>query len=174
MNGANARTTRVNFQLYMNPMTMPPPIDARLCKTRAKRVPVACSINMTDLFIYLIYLFICKFTNRRTIKYYCTSEAVQMTLAAFQEHFSFNFLPKTVIRKFWRSQCAWQRRIWLHLEVSIALWSTSSSDIFINTVVQQDEKSSNGSKLSQQNRWWRIDLEAITVHKMSTVSNASL
>ena len=33
----------------------------------------------------------------------------QMTLAAFQEQFSFKFLPKTVIRQFWRSQCAWQR-----------------------------------------------------------------
>ena len=32
-----------------------------------------------------------------------------MTLAAFQEQFSFKFLPKTVIRQFWRSQCAWQR-----------------------------------------------------------------
>ena len=32
-----------------------------------------------------------------------------MTLAAFQEQFSFKFLPKTVIRKFWRSQCARQR-----------------------------------------------------------------
>ena len=33
----------------------------------------------------------------------------QMTLAAFQEQFSFKFLPKTVIRKFWRSQCARQQ-----------------------------------------------------------------
>ena len=32
-----------------------------------------------------------------------------MTLAAFQEQFSFKFLPKTVIRKFWRSQCERQR-----------------------------------------------------------------
>ena len=32
-----------------------------------------------------------------------------MTLVAFQEQFSFKFLPKTVIRQFWRSQCAWQR-----------------------------------------------------------------
>ena len=33
----------------------------------------------------------------------------QMTLAAFQEQFSFKFLPKTVMRKFWRSRCARQR-----------------------------------------------------------------
>ena len=33
----------------------------------------------------------------------------QMTLAAFQEQFSFKFSPKTVIGKFWRFQCARQR-----------------------------------------------------------------
>ena len=32
-----------------------------------------------------------------------------MTLAAFQGQFSFKFLPKTVIGKFWWSQCARQR-----------------------------------------------------------------
>ena len=32
-----------------------------------------------------------------------------MTLAAFQEHFSFKFFSETVIKKFWQSQCARQR-----------------------------------------------------------------
>ena len=33
----------------------------------------------------------------------------QMTLVAFQEQVSFKLFPKTVIGKFWRSQCARQR-----------------------------------------------------------------
>ena len=54
------------------------------------------------------YLFIRKFTSRRTI-IIVHLRGTQMTLAAFQEHFSFKFLPKTVIRKFWQSQFARHR-----------------------------------------------------------------
>ena len=60
------------------------------------------------LFIYsFIYLFVNLPVGAQLILLHLIG--AQMTLAAFQEQFSFKFLPKTVIRQFWRSQCAWQR-----------------------------------------------------------------
>ena len=64
--------------------------------------------NRLILFIYLFtYLFVNLPVGAQLILLHL--RGAQMTLAAFQEQFSFKFLPKTVIRQFWRSQCAWQR-----------------------------------------------------------------
>ena len=78
-----------------------------VCETRAesaRRSSMEWACNAPKFIYLFIYLFVNLQVGAQLILLHL--RGAQTTLAAFQKHVSFKFHPKTVIKKFWRSQCA--------------------------------------------------------------------